>query len=297
MPKLQASRCLQSMLNRNCLTNIVTSEVPLTDIALRLEIFLFMGVKMQKKAVELLKPFLSILFVLFVWQFAHSSGLTNKNLFPGPWEVATASVKLFNDGVMMKDLRTSVSRAAVGFAMGASLGILAGMLTARVAVIRLAIYPFFNILRPIPAIALVPIAIVWFGIGEESKYFVIAYTVFLAVWLATHHGMEHVPETYTRASRSLGAPLRREFFEVIVPAAAPHIFAGLRFGAALAFLSLVAAELTGSSAGIGYRLEEARQYFQVDRMFVGLIQLGLLGALLDSFFVFASRRIVHWETV
>lgn len=275
----------------------MTSEVPLTDIALRLEIFLFMGVKMQKKAVELLKPFLSILFVLFVWQFAHSSGLTNKNLFPGPWEVATASVKLFNDGVMMKDLRTSVSRAAVGFAMGASLGILAGMLTARVAVIRLAIYPFFNILRPIPAIALVPIAIVWFGIGEESKYFVIAYTVFLAVWLATHHGMEHVPETYTRASRSLGAPLRREFFEVIVPAAAPHIFAGLRFGAALAFLSLVAAELTGSSAGIGYRLEEARQYFQVDRMFVGLIQLGLLGALLDSFFVFASRRIVHWETV
>ena len=297
MPKLQAPRCLQSMLNRNCLTNIVTSDVPLTNIALRFRIFLFMGVKMQKKAVELLKPFLSILFVLFVWQFAHSSGLTNKNLFPGPWEVATASVKLFNDGVMMKDLRTSVSRAAVGFAMGASLGILAGMLTARVAVIRLAIYPFFNILRPIPAIALVPIAIVWFGIGEESKYFVIAYTVFLAVWLATHHGMEHVPETYTRASRSLGAPLRREFFEVIVPAAAPHIFAGLRFGAALAFLSLVAAELTGSSAGIGYRLEEARQYFQVDRMFVGLIQLGLLGALLDSFFVFASRRIVHWETV
>ena len=275
----------------------MTSEVPSTSIAVRFRIFLFMGVKMQKKAVELLKPFLSILFVLFVWQFAHSSGLTNKNLFPGPWEVATASVKLFNDGVMMKDLRTSVSRAAVGFAMGASLGILAGMLTARVAVIRLAIYPFFNILRPIPAIALVPIAIVWFGIGEESKYFVIAYTVFLAVWLATHHGMEHVPETYTRASRSLGAPLRREFFEVIVPAAAPHIFAGLRFGAALAFLSLVAAELTGSSAGIGYRLEEARQYFQVDRMFVGLIQLGLLGALLDSFFVFASRRIVHWETV
>ena len=275
----------------------MTCEVPFTNIALRFRIFLFMGVKMQKKAVELLKPFLSILFVLFVWQFAHSSGLTNKNLFPGPWEVATASVKLFNDGVMMKDLRTSVSRAAVGFAMGASLGILAGMLTARVAVIRLAIYPFFNILRPIPAIALVPIAIVWFGIGEESKYFVIAYTVFLAVWLATHHGMEHVPETYTRASRSLGAPLRREFFEVIVPAAAPHIFAGLRFGAALAFLSLVAAELTGSSAGIGYRLEEARQYFQVDRMFVGLIQLGLLGALLDSFFVFASKRIVHWEAV
>ena len=251
---------------------------------------------MTFKDLDFAKPLFSILFVVAVWQAAHTFGLTNRNLFPGPWEVATASVKLFNDGVMMKDLKTSVSRAVVGFSIGASLGILAGILTARVALVRLAVYPFFNILRPIPAIALVPIAIVWFGIGEESKYFVIAYTVFLAVWLATHHGMEHVPETYIRASRSLGAPWWREFFEVVVPAAAPHIFAGLRFGAALSFLSLVAAELTGSSAGIGYRLEEARQYFQVDRMFVGLIQLGLLGAALDAFFVFASKRIVHWET-
>lgn len=244
-----------------------------------------------------LRPLISIVFVLTVWQVAHVTGLTNSNLFPGPFDVARASVKMFNDGVLLKDLKVSVTRAAVGFGIGASLGVLIGILTARVFLVRLAIYPFFNIMRPIPAIALVPIAIVWFGIGEESKYFVISYTVFLAVWLATHHGMERVPETYIRASRSLGAPWWREFFEVVVPAAAPHIVAGLRFGAALAFLSLVAAELTGSSAGIGYRLEEARQYFQVDRMFVGLIELGLLGAMLDAFFVYAGHRIVHWETI
>ena len=252
---------------------------------------------MRKYGLNFAKPLLSIAFVIAVWHFAHATGLTNRNLFPGPVDVALASIKLFFDGVMVLDLKTSISRAAVGFSLGAVLGILSGILTARVNIIRLAVYPFFNILRPIPAIALVPIAIVWFGIGEESKYFVIAYTVFLAVWLATHHGMEHVPETYIRASRSLGAPLWREFFEVVVPAAAPHIFAGLRFGAALAFLSLVAAELTGSSAGIGYRLEEARQYFQVDRMFVGLIQLGLLGAMLDAFFVYVGKRVVHWETI
>ena len=117
------------------------------------------------------RPFVSLIFVIAVWQFAHSFGLTNKNLFPGPWDVARASIKLFNDGVMMKDLKASVSRAAVGFSVGASLGILSGILTARVPIIQLAVYPFFNVLRPIPAIALVPIAIVWFGIGEESKYF------------------------------------------------------------------------------------------------------------------------------
>jgi NitT/TauT family transport system permease protein len=242
------------------------------------------------------KPLVSILFVLVVWQLAHAFGLTNRNLFPGPYDVAQAAVKLHQDGVLLKDLRTSLSRAAVGFGLGATLGILAGILTARVAFVRLLVYPFFNILRPIPAIALVPIAIVWFGIGEQSKYFVIAYTVFLAVWLATHHGMEHVPETYIRASRSLGAPWYREFFEVVIPAAAPHILAGLRFGAALAFLSLVAAELTGASAGIGYRLDEARQYFLVDRMFVGLIELGVLGAILDAFFVYIGSKVVHWQS-
>lgn len=157
--------------------------------------------------------------------------------------------------------------------------------------------PLFTILRPIPAIALVPVAIVWFGIGDASKYFVIAYTVFLAVWLNTHHGMEHVPNLYIRAARSLGASRLREFVMVVVPASAPHIVAGLRFGAALAFLSLVAAELTGASAGIGYRLQEAREYILMDRMFVGLIELGLLGAFVDTVFVWLSRRLIHWEQV
>jgi NitT/TauT family transport system permease protein len=164
-----------------------------------------------------------------------------------------------------------------------------------VKIFSISLNPLFNLLRPIPAIALVPVAVVWFGIGEQSKYFVIAYTVFLAVWLSTHHGMEHVPEIYVRAARSLGASRGLEFFQVVIPASAPHIFAGLRFGAALAFLSLVAAELTGASAGIGYRLEEARQYILVDRMFVGLVELGVLGATLDAIFVWIGHKLVHWD--
>jgi NitT/TauT family transport system permease protein len=161
--------------------------------------------------------------------------------------------------------------------------------------VSIALEPFLNLLRPIPAIALVPVAIVWFGIGEGSKYFVISYTVFLAVWLNTHAGASDVASTYIRAARSLGASKFREFFEVIIPASAPHIVVGLRLGAALAFLSLVAAELSGASSGIGFRLQDARQFMRTDRMFVGLIELGILGALLDAVFVFFSRRIVHWE--
>ena len=165
----------------------------------------------------------------------------------------------------------------------------------RVKIVSIALEPFLNLLRPIPAIALVPVAIVWFGIGEGSKYFVISYTVFLAVWLNTHAGASDVASTYIRAARSLGGTKTREFFEVIIPASAPMIFVGLRLGAALAFLSLVAAELSGASSGIGFRLQDARQFIRTDRMFVGLIQLGILGALLDAAFAYLGRRLVHWE--
>ena len=238
---------------------------------------------------------LSLSDIVLLWWLVASSGAVSQDLFPTPGMVIAAAMELYRDGVLISDLKISLTRAAVGFTIGSTLGVLVGLLTARVALVSAALEPFLTLLRPIPAIALVPIAIVWFGIGEGSKYFVISYTVFLAVWLNTHHGALHVAGTYIRAARSLGATRLREFFEVIVPAAAPHIVVGLRLGAALAFLSLVAAELSGASAGIGFRLQDARQFIRTDRMFVGLIELGVLGALLDMVFVYVSNRLVHWE--
>lgn len=250
---------------------------------------------MIETASRLKNVVLALLVPLAIWQTLSQLQIVNPALFPSPVSVGKAAIAMYDSGVLFKDLAISLRRAAIGFLIGASLGVTVGLLTSRIHFFAVALSPLFNLLRPIPAIALVPVAIVWFGIGEESKYFVIAYTVFLAVWLSTHHGMEHVPSTYIRAARSLGASRMTEFLQVVVPASAPHIFSGLRLGAALAFLSLVAAELTGASAGIGYRLDEARQYILIDRMFVGLIELGILGATLDAIFVLLSRRLVHWE--
>ncbi|MGE0312904.1 MAG: ABC transporter permease [Lautropia sp.] len=237
----------------------------------------------------------SLLLALATWWGVSASGWVSTDLLPTPPMVWAAALEMHHDGVLWADLRVSLARAAIGFLIGASLGVSIGLCTARLAVVNLLLNPLLSLLRPVPAIALVPLAIVWFGIGEGSKHFVIAYTVFLAVWLNTHHGASEVAVTYIRASRSLGASRLREFVEVVVPAAAPHIVAGLRMGAALAFLSLVAAELSGASAGIGYRIQEARQYIRTDRMIVGLIELGALGALLDLLFLRVARRVVHWE--
>ncbi|AWI86451.1 ABC transporter permease (plasmid) [Alloyangia pacifica] len=244
---------------------------------------------------EMGKPMLSFLFVLAIWAAVGALKLVPEAIFPAPWSVWSATVEMWQTGALPKDLAVSCSRAAIGFAIGASLGVVLGLLTGRVALVRTLLGPFLSLLRPIPAIALVPVAIVWFGIGEGSKYFVISYTVFLAVWFNTHHGMEYVPDIYLRASRSLGASRRREFLTVVIPAAAPYIFAGLRLGVALAFLSLVAAELSGASSGLGYRLQEARQYIRTDRMFSLLIILGALGATVDLIVHLIGRRIVHWQ--
>lgn len=233
--------------------------------------------------------------VLGAWALATTLLDVNPDLFPSPADVWRAAAEMHREGLIASDLAVSLHRVAIGFAAGSVLGMLAGLLTARMRLFFWMFNPLLTLLRPIPAIALVPIAIVWFGIGEPSKYFVIGYTVFLAVWLNTHHGMCHVPEAYILASRTLGASRRREFFEVVFPAAAPFVVAGLRLGATVAFLSLVAAELTGASSGIGFRLQEARQFIRTDRMFVGLIELAALGAALDSVFVFLGRRVVHWE--
>ena len=249
----------------------------------------------MEKLKTYVKVLASLCFTIILWQLVATAGWISQDLFPSPFAVWKAAIELYGDGVLIADIQASVSRAIVGFAVGTSLGILTGLLTARTKLFNTLLNPVLSILRPVPAIAIVPVAIVWFGIGNSSKYFVISYAVYLTVWLATHHGMEHVPETYIRASRSLGASTLREFFQVVIPAAAPHVVSGIRMGAALAFLSLVAAELTGAASGIGYRLQEARQYLRMDRMFVGLIELGMLGALLDLFFVWLSRRIVHWE--
>ena len=202
---------------------------------------------------------------------------------------------MWQNGTLQKDLSVSLGRAAIGFSIGATLGVGLGLMTGRVQIFRTLLNPFLNLLRPIPAIALVPVAIVWFGIGEGSKYFVVSYTVFLTVWFNTHHGMEYVPETYLRAAQSLGVSKAREFLTVIIPAAAPHIFAGIRLGVALAFLSLVAAELSGASSGLGFRLQEARQYIRTDRMFSLLIILGILGASADLIVHRIGKKLVHWE--
>src|SRR5262249_40874853 len=163
----------------------------------------------------------------------------NELLFPPPTKVAAALWGELVSGTLLLDLAVSTSRVVVGFACGAAVAIGVGMLTGRYKVISNFLAPIFQLLRPIPPIAFVPIVILWFGLSEWGKWFLVFWGVFFTVWVATHLGVQRADPALIRAARSLGTPDRLLIRDVILPSALPTIFVGLRTAVSISFYTLV----------------------------------------------------------
>lgn len=231
---------------------------------------------------------------LIAWQIFSTSGAINRDLFPPPTDVARAFIELGKSGDLFWDALRSVLRAVGGFVLGAFLGILVGILTGRIEIMNRILTPLVQVFRPIPSIAFVPLAIVWFGLGEESKIFLVMWGVFFPVWINAFLGVTQVPGSYLWAAQSLGAPNRKIMLEVVIPAAVPLIIAGMRVGVALAFLNVVAAEMAGAYVGLGYRITASHMVFRVDQMIVAIVALGMLGASADRIFAYLIKTFLPW---
>ena len=233
------------------------------------------------------------LFFAF-WQALSMSGWVNPSLFPPPTAVVEALWKWLTVGPLMADLGMSVSRIAIGFSVGALVGCLTGVLTGSTPVAAALLGPIFQLLRPIPPIAFVPVVILWFGLSEWGKWFLVFWGVFFTVWMAAHLGMAQVERNLLRAAQCLGASRRALLLEVMLPAALPTVFVGLRTAVSVSFYTLVAAELAGTFSGLAYRIEIAHQNMQTGQMLGGLLVLGALSSLADRLFAMLSRRLVWW---
>lgn len=221
---------------------------------------------------------------LILWEGASRLNFYNTILLPSPTVIAEAFYSMVESGELPSDILVSVRRALVGFFIGSLLGIIAGVLTARVRFFDYTVGQLAKLFRSIPTIALVPLAIVWFGLGELSKYVLVIWGVFFPVWINTHLGASQVEKTVLWAAQSLGADRYKMLYEIILPSALPFIIAGMRTGMAVAFFVLVAAEMTGAFGGIGYRIFASHLVFRVDKMMVAIITLGVIGALTDLLF-------------
>lgn len=249
----------------------------------------------QGEAVNRLVLAASLPLFFGLWEIVSRSGIVNVILFPPPSTVLGALLDWLESGQLLVDFGMSASRVVVGFLVGAVLGALVGILTGRYRLLSSLLSPVFQLLRPIPPIAFVPIVILWFGLGETGKYFLVVWGVFFTVWIAAHLGVQRVDEKLIRAARVLGTPEKRMLREILLPGALPYIFVGLRTSVSISFYTLVAAELAGTFAGLAYRIDIAQQNLQMGQMMGGLVMLGVISAAADKLFAVFAEKAVWWS--
>jgi ABC-type nitrate/sulfonate/bicarbonate transport system permease component len=221
--------------------------------------------------------------------------LFNPIFLPGPWLVLGSLADLAAKGQLWIHVRATLERVAVGFATGAGLGVALGLAAGQVRVVRDVVEPVVEMLRPIPPLAVLPLFIVWVGIGEPSKVGFITYATFFPIFLTTVTGVRQIDPLLLRAARSLGAGGLRLFVRVILPAALPDILTGLRLGVALAFFVIVISEFIGAEHGLGYLINDGRNFFLVPQMLGAAVVLGLLGYAGNGLVRLLERRLTRWQ--
>jgi ABC-type nitrate/sulfonate/bicarbonate transport system permease component len=184
---------------------------------------------------------------------------------------------------------------AIGFAGGGALALTLGLLAGRIHVVRALVEPVVELLRPIPPLAMLPLFIVWIGIGEGSKIGFIAYATFFPMFLTTVHAVGRIDPHLVRAAQSLGARPRQLFVRVILPAALPEMLTGIRLGLALSFFVIVISEFIAAEAGLGYLINDGRNFFLVAQMLGAAVVLGALGYLGNAAVGRLERRLLRWQ--
>jgi ABC-type nitrate/sulfonate/bicarbonate transport system permease component len=222
--------------------------------------------------------------------------LFNPIFLPGPWMVLGRVLELGVKGQLWAHVAATMERVAVGFVTGAVAAVVLGILAGHVRVVRNLVEPIVELLRPIPPLAVLPLFIVWIGIGEASKVGFITYATFFPMFLTTVHGVRQIDPLLLRAAQSLGATRSQLFHRVILPAALPEILTGLRLGVALSFFVIVISEFIGAEHGLGYLINDGRNFFLVPQMLGAAIVLGLLGYAGNALVRFLERRLLRWQS-
>jgi ABC-type nitrate/sulfonate/bicarbonate transport system permease component len=222
--------------------------------------------------------------------------LFNPIFLPGPWVVIGKVVELGVKGQLWAHLGATMERVVVGFTTGAVLALVLGIVAGHVRVVRNVVEPIIELLRPIPPLAVLPLFIVWIGIGEMSKVGFITYATFFPMFLTTVHAVRQIDPLLVRAAQSLGAGSLQIFRRVILPAALPEILIGIRLGVALSFFVIVISEFIGAEHGLGYLINDGRNFFLVPQMLGAAIVLGLLGYAGNALVRLLERRVLRWQS-
>jgi len=235
------------------------------------------------------------LLVIAGWEAASRSGWLSTRILPEPLAVARAFLSLARSGELAHDVAISSGRALAGLAIGGGLGLVLGLLTGTFKVAETLLDTTLQMVRNVPPLALIPLVILWFGIDESAKLFLVAIGVFFPIYLNTTHGIKSVDAGLIEMARSYGLKGWPLYREVILPGALPSILVGLRFSLGLMWVLLIVAETISAQSGIGYMTMNAREFLQTDVVLVGVLLYALLGKLADLVARGLERRFLRWN--
>nr|WP_242143185.1 MULTISPECIES: ABC transporter permease [unclassified Bacillus cereus group] len=250
----------------------------------------------RKKNVSLLiRAIIIPTIVLLIWQLAGFLELVSKTVLPTPWDIFLAFQSLVQTGELFNHLSISVFRAAVGFFIGGSLGVILGTIVGFSTRSEQYLDPSIQMLRTVPHLAVAPLFVLWFGFGETSKVLLIADGAFFPLYVNAFLGIRGVDSKLFDVARVLEFSKRKLITKLILPAALPNLLLGARLSLGVAWVSLVVAELMGSTEGIGYMIMDARQFSNTDIVFVGIMIFAFVGKFSDSLVRLLEVRCLKWR--
>ena len=251
--------------------------------------------QVSARAARSLVPWLVPALILVIWQLLSSTGIIAARVLPSPLSVAEAGWKLLTEGDLLTDVAISARRAFIGLLIGGSIGFLLGLINGFFPWGARLLDSSVQMGRNIPHLALIPLVILWFGIGETARIFLVAIGVAFPIYINTYHGVRSVDPGLIEMSKTYGLTTWQMFRQVILPGALPSILVGLRYALGIMWLTLIVAETIAATSGIGYVTMNAREFLQTDVLVLGILLYALLGKLADVAARGLERQLLAWH--
>lgn len=235
------------------------------------------------------------ILLLIIWQLLAEFGWLSKKFLPAPTAVLQAAIQLASTGELWNNIYISTARASAGFIIGGVVGFVLGLLNGMFTIAEKLLDTSVQMLRNIPHLAMIPLVILWFGIGESAKLFLVAIGVMFPIYLNTFHGIRTVDPGLIEMGKVYGLRPSAFFWQIILPGALPSILVGVRYALGIMWLTLIVAETIASDSGIGYMAMNAREFMQTDIVVLSILMYALLGKLADAIARWLEAKLLQWH--
>ncbi len=244
---------------------------------------------------KIIAPWILPVLLIIFWQIFTSMGLLSKNVLPAPTEIVASAFRIIQTGELFTHIQVSFSRAITGFLIGGGIGLILGIINGVYPIAERHLDTTIQMFRNIPHLALIPLVILWLGIGEEAKIFLVAIGVFFPIYVNTYYGIISVDKGLIEMGRVYGLTRSKLLIRVIFKGALPSVLVGVRYALGIMWLTLIVAETVAADSGIGYMAMHAREFMQIDVVIVAILLYAILGKLADSAAKLLESKLLKWN--